>query len=27
MDVTQSDPVLVDSLRQSKTPLYARPAQ
>ena len=27
MDVTQSDSVLVDSLRPSKTPLYARPAQ
>ncbi len=27
MDVTQSDSVLVDALRPSKTPLYARPAQ
>jgi uncharacterized protein YlxW (UPF0749 family) len=27
MDVTQSDSVLVDALRASKTPLYARPAQ
>jgi len=27
MDVTQSDSLLVDALRPSKTPLYARPAQ
>ena len=27
MDVTQADSVLVDALRPSKTPLYARPAQ
>ncbi len=27
MDVTQSDSVVVDALRQSREPLYARPAQ